>query len=134
MTRTAPLVLALPTAIALLGTGCSCSKKSDAPPPAESATATATVAATPQAATAPGSVGIAECDEYLQKYEECARRSKSGNAVTLKAQRNSFILAASTPEGQRDMKASCRSMLEKLVASKACSGAPASSSAPPKSP
>ncbi len=113
--KTALLALALTVGISLLG----CSKK----PPVSDDEATPTARA---ATVAPGeSVGIAECDEYLQKYKACLKRSGSraaGSLQAFKAQRESYRIAAGTPEGKAGLPATCRAKIEQLAADKACAG------------
>jgi hypothetical protein len=97
--------------LALVLAGCSKSRPpADDDPPADTA-------------TAPDTVGIPECDAYLKKYESCLRRSKSRMAhadAAFKAQRDSFRIAAGTPEGKSTLPAQCKSLHEKLLENPVC--------------
>jgi hypothetical protein len=100
-------------ALALAITCCSKSPPpaDDDPPPAETAS------------TSPDAVGIPECDAYLKKYESCLRHSKSRMAhadAALKAQRDSFRIAAGTPEGKSTLPGQCKSLHEKLLDNPIC--------------
>jgi hypothetical protein len=109
--------------LSLLGAGCS---KKDTPSDAEAATsATAAVQAPLSSSATPAPVGVAECDDYLQKWEACIRRTGALTSLqALKAQRQSFFMAARTPEGKEGLAKTCQSLSDKLATSKACSGAP----------
>jgi hypothetical protein len=87
----------------------------------------------PAASARHRSVGIPECDEYLQRWEACIRRSSlpaAGALQAFKAQRESFRIAAATPEGQATFKEKCRSMIDKLATDKACAGGDSPGGAP----
>lgn len=110
--------LASVLAVALAG----CSKKNDAPAPAETASAAPAV---PPSALIPGTgpVGVPECDEYLRRFEACTNASGSplaGSRPAFKAQRDSFRIAARTPEGKDGLKPLCQKMLDQLSADKRC--------------
>jgi hypothetical protein len=92
----------------------SCCSKS--PPPADDDPPAET-------ASSPDAVGIPECDAYLKKYESCLRHSKSRVAhadAMFKAQRESFRVAAGTPEGKSTLPAQCKSLHEKLLENPIC--------------
>jgi hypothetical protein len=106
------VMLALAVGLVALGGGCaSCSKK-DAPPDDDDPPAAS--------ASAPDkdSVGIAACDAYLHKYETCL--AHTGNLQAMKAQRDSFRIAAKTPEGRTGLKATCKKLLAQLSTNPSC--------------
>ena len=117
-------LLASVAALSLLGAGC----KKDAPPPTETTAEGETSRSTTQPATiaaAPRGVGVPECDQYLRKYEACLRGSSapaSGALLALKAQRDSYRIAAATPEGKSTLKAQCQAQMDRLATDKACAG------------
>ena len=83
-----------------------CQSKSDTAAPAAPSTASvpAPVASTPPAA-APGEIGIAECDDYLRKWDACLATKVTGEAreqvkVALDATREAWKRAIVTPEGK----------------------------------
>ena len=113
--------VALTLALALAPLGAGCSKKNDAPTTAETASAASAVSVPPLAPGAP--VGVAECDENLRKWEACLGTAKSplaGSQPAIKAQRDSFRIAARTPEGKEGLRPLCQSMLARLAADKSC--------------
>jgi len=65
-------------------------------------------------------IGVAECDEYVTKYEACigkmpeAARAAAGDAF--KQQRAAFKQAASTPEGKTAIASSCKQAMEAIKA------------------
>jgi hypothetical protein len=112
MNRALPSIMAL----WLLGVGCT---KKEAP---QEAATTATATSSPRTAAL---VGIAECDDYLQKYEACLRRTRATTSLQgLASQREGFRLAAATPEGKAGLQATCKSLLDQLATVKACADAP----------
>ena len=78
----------------------------------------------PGAAAAGDSVGVAECDDYIKKYEGCLSKmpaaSKAAMDQAFKAQRDSFKQAASTPEGKTALKSSCKQLVDSLASNPAC--------------
>ncbi len=89
--------------------------KTDAPKPADAKT---DVAATGD------SVGVAECDEYIKKYEACltsiaakAPAVEGPMKTAFQAQRDGFKKAASTPEGKATLPGICKQAIETAKAS-----------------
>jgi len=74
-------------------------------------------AATPAATASADKVGVAECDEYLEKYEACIK-SKVPAAVapsleaSITATRNSWKSVAANPQTKGTLAAACTSILE----------------------
>jgi hypothetical protein len=69
-------------------------------------------------ASEPGT-GVAECDEYIKKYEAClttiaskAPQAAPGLKSSFEAQRNAFKSAASTPQGKATLPATCKQAVE----------------------
>jgi hypothetical protein len=106
------LVTVLAVSVALVACGGGASK------PASSAPA----AGAPAAAAAAGepATGVAECDEYIKKYEACLNSigSKAPDAARaamkqgFDAQRASFKQAASTDAGKAALAGSCKTALD----------------------
>ncbi len=96
--------------IAALG----CQSKSETAAPAAPAT-TPVASTTPVAA--PGETGVAECDDYLRKWDACLATKVSGEAreqvkVALDATRDAWKRAIATPEGKAGLAAACREATE----------------------
>jgi hypothetical protein len=76
------------------------------------------------AAAAGDKIGVAECDEYVNKYEGCIKKAGGPAAEAakeaFKAQRDAFKQSAATPEGKAALKASCKSMLDGLATNPMC--------------
>ncbi len=116
-----PVTFWLAVAVATLCAACG--KKNDPPP--EPDTATTSAASSAHAPKNQKPVGIAECDEYLERYEACLQASGAPAArafQALKAQRDSFRIAAGTPEGKAGLGARCRAMIDRLAEDKVCAG------------
>ncbi|MEO8276598.1 MAG: hypothetical protein ABI639_10275 [Thermoanaerobaculia bacterium] len=101
---TLALTLAAATLVAVVG----CKPKIE---PAASA-APAPSATSAPAATA-GEIGVAACDEYLNKWESCLATKVTGDAreqvkVALDASRDAWKRAAATPEGKAGLAAACQ--------------------------
>ena len=69
-------------------------------------------------ATGPNT-GVAECDEYIKKYEAClttiaAKAPQAAPALksSFEAQRNAFKSAAATPQGKATLPATCKQATE----------------------
>lgn len=65
------------------------------------------------------SVGVAECDDYVKKYEACltkvaakAPQVEGSLKTAFEAQRNAIKAGASTPQGKAALASSCKQMLE----------------------
>jgi hypothetical protein len=103
------VVLMLGMGLSSVGVGCS---KDDASKGGEGKAASA------------DSVGVAECDDYITKYEACITKAggpaKAAAETAFKAQRDAFKQGASTPEGKAALKTSCKSMLDGLATNPMC--------------
>lgn len=95
-----------------------CQSKSDTAAPAAPSTASvpAPAASTPPAAT-PGEIGIAECDDYLRKWDACLATKVSAEAreqvkVALDATREAWKRAITTPEGKAGLATACSQAAE----------------------
>jgi hypothetical protein len=112
-----PLILALaPVAVVALVTIVGCKSKTEpvasAAPAASEAPAASAPAATPPVATA-GEIGVAACDEYLNKWEACLAAKITGDAreqvrVALDASRDAWKRAAATTEGKAGLADACQ--------------------------
>ena len=87
-------------------------------------TAPANTTAKTDVAPAGDSVGVAECDEYIKKYEACLTKiaSKAPQAepalkTAFEAQRNGFKTAASTPQGKATLATACKQAIDTAKAS-----------------
>ncbi|HEX8190952.1 MAG TPA: hypothetical protein VF586_21510 [Pyrinomonadaceae bacterium] len=79
--------------------------------------ATPAAASTPAAATsAAGDIGVAECDEFLRKYEACVGKVPAAAQATFKSSmeqwRNSWKQLAANPQTKSTLAAACKSSLE----------------------
>ena len=69
-------------------------------------------------ATASGDkIGVAECDEFIQKYEACVNSKVPETARTmvkanLDSMRNAWKQAAATPQGKAGLATGCKQALE----------------------
>jgi len=94
----------------------SCTKP-DAPANNSSGPAT-TPATTPVASTSGSSdkIGVAECDEYLDKLDTClGKLPEPGRGIaksSLDANRKAWHDAAATPQGKAGLAAACKQALE----------------------
>jgi hypothetical protein len=77
-----------------------------------------------EAAPAGDSVGVAECDEYIKKYEACLTKIAANAPAAqgplkqaFEAQRNGFKSAASTPQGKATLVSTCKQAIETAKAS-----------------
>lgn len=85
--------------------------------PSAPAAAAKAPAASPTPAAAPGEIGVAECDDYLRKWDACLATKITGAAqeqvkVALDATRESWKRATATPEGKAGLAAACRDAAE----------------------
>lgn len=127
--RNAALLLLVVTAAATVG----CQAKHETAAPAASTPAASTAPAAAPAAPAPsaaaGEIGVAACDEYLNKWETCLSTKVTGDAreqvkVALEATRDGWKRAAATPEGKAGLEAACgqaAEMAKMQVAAYGCS-------------
>lgn len=107
-----PIVLCF---LVIAAVGCQ-AKTENAAPAATTAQAATPVASTPPAA-APGETGVAECDDYLRKWDACLATKVTGDAreqvkVALDATREAWKRAMATPEGKAGLAAACREATE----------------------
>lgn len=72
-----------------------------------------------ETAPAGDSVGVAECDEYIKKYEACltkvaakAPQAEAPLKTAFQAQRDSFKTGASTPQGKTALVTVCKNALD----------------------
>ena len=79
---------------------------------------TTNTAATPASTTTTSAAvtGVAECDEYISKYEACVKDKVPANMraqmqTTLDASRNAWKTAASTPQGKATLAKTCTDAL-----------------------
>ena len=134
MIRTTRLALTLGFAIALAACQQSSPPASTATPAAAPAAAPATPAAAPAPAATPAapaatasSIGIAECDDYLNKYQACVE-SKVPEAAratliqSLDQTRAAWRSAIATPAGKDSLAAACKQMRDSARASMSAYG------------
>ena len=86
---------------------------------ASPATTTATPASTTSAA---GDIGVAECDDFLKKYEACVSGKVPAAAqatfkTSLDTWRSSWKQLAGTPSGKAGLATACKSALEQAKTS-----------------
>ena len=67
-------------------------------------------------------IGVAECDEYIEKYEMCITEKvpeaqRAMLKTSFEAQRKSFKDAAATPQGKAGLAQGCKQALEAAKAS-----------------
>ena len=81
-------------------------------------TNTANSGAANSGATASGDkIGVAECDEFIQKYEACINSkvpetARSMVKANLDSMRNAWKQAAATPQGKAGLATGCKQALE----------------------
>ena len=68
-------------------------------------------------AAAPGETGVAECDDYLRKWDSCLATKITGEAreqvkVALDATREAWKRATATPEAKAGLATACREAAE----------------------
>lgn len=83
------------------------------------ASTTATPASTTSAA---GDIGVAECDEFLKKYEACVSGKVPAAAqatfkTSLDTWRSSWKQLASTPQGKAGLATACKSAMDQAKTS-----------------
>ena len=87
------------------------------------ATATPAAASTPASTTsAAGDIGVAECDEFLKKYEACVSGKVPAAAqatfkTSLDTWRSSWKKLAETPQGKAGLETACKSALDQAKTS-----------------
>ncbi len=71
-----------------------------------------------------GSIGVAECDDYIKKYAACIEKmpaaGKSTAEAGFKAQQDAWKASAATPEGKAALKAGCKATLDSLASNPMC--------------
>ncbi len=71
-----------------------------------------------------GSIGVAECDEYIKKYQTCIDKMPAAAKPTaeqgFKAQVDAWKTAAATPEGKAALKTGCKTTLDTLASNPLC--------------
>ena len=77
-----------------------------------------------KAGAAGDSVGVAECDDYIKKYEGCMSKvpaeGKAAMEGAFKTQRESFKAGAATAEGKAALKGTCKTLLDSLASNPMC--------------
>ena len=77
-----------------------------------------------EAAAAGGSIGVAECDEYVTKYTACIGKMPAAAKTTaesgLKTQADAWKASAATPEGKAALKVGCKATLDSLANNPLC--------------
>ena len=62
--------------------------------------------------------GVAECDEYIVKYEACMDKmpamARSAAEPAFKAQRDGFKSAASSPESKKMLVTQCKALTDSI--------------------
>ena len=84
--------------------------------PAATTSTPAATTSSPSTTTASGSgdkIGVAECDAYLAKYEECVsskipQAARASYASTLERTRKQWQQVAATPQGRETLAAACK--------------------------
>lgn len=76
------------------------------------------------AAASGDSVGVAECDEYIKKYQTCIDKmpaaAKPAAEQGFKTQKDAWRTAASTPQGKEGLKTGCKMALDSLANNALC--------------
>jgi hypothetical protein len=75
-----------------------------------------------------GDTGVAECDEYIKKYEACFKNmpaampaeAKKAMEDGFKANRDAIKSGTSTPEGKTAMKATCKQWVDAIAQNPQC--------------
>jgi hypothetical protein len=69
-------------------------------------------------------IGVAECDEYITKYQACVEKmpatSKSTAEAGFKAQIQAWKASSATPEGKAALKTGCKITLDSLATNPLC--------------
>ncbi|MBS2012398.1 MAG: hypothetical protein JST00_05910 [Deltaproteobacteria bacterium] len=70
------------------------------------------------------SIGVAECDEYIAKYQKCIDKmpaaAKSTAEQGFKAQVDAWKTSAATPQGKAALKTGCKATLDALATNPLC--------------
>ena len=106
--------------LVIAAVGCQSQSETAAPAAHVPASAPAPAASTPPA-PAPGEtageIGVAECDDYLRKWDTCLATKVTGEAheqvkVALDATREAWKRATASPEGKAGLATACREAAE----------------------
>jgi hypothetical protein len=77
-----------------------------------------------KAGAAGDKVGVAECDEYITKFQACMGKmpaaAKPAQETAFKQMRDSWKAAAATPAGKEGLKTGCKAALDGLASNPAC--------------
>lgn len=109
-------IVTLSISLAVALTLAACGKKEETAPAAPAASASSTPAAPA------GAIGVAECDNFLAKYEACLADKVPASAraalqQSLEATRAGWKQAVATPGGTEALKSACAQMRETSRAS-----------------
>jgi curli biogenesis system outer membrane secretion channel CsgG len=130
MTRIRPAVLALGLSLVLAA----CQQQSAptaANPPASAPAAASAAAPAPTRDAAPaataGSIGIAECDDYLNKYQACVQSkvpegTRAALIQSLDQTRAAWRTTLAVPGGKDSLAAACKQMRDATKASMSAYG------------
>ena len=96
--------------------GCQSRSETAAPAAPPAASVPGPAASTPPVAAA-GEIGVAECDDYLRKWDSCLATKITGEAreqvkVALDATREAWKRATATPEAKAGLATACREAAE----------------------
>lgn len=71
-----------------------------------------------------GSIGVAECDDYIKKYQACLDKMPAAAKPTaeqgFKVQIDAWKASAATPEGKAALKTGCKATLDALATNPMC--------------
>jgi hypothetical protein len=75
-------------------------------------------------AAAGGTIGVAECDDYIKKYSACIAKMPAVAKTTaeqgFKAQQDAWKASAATAEGKAALKTGCKATLDALASNPLC--------------
>lgn len=83
----------------------------------KSSTSSSTTTTTTTTASAADKIGVAECDEYLTKYENCIKDKvpasvRSTFETSMASARNAYKTAAASPQAKGTLAATCAAALD----------------------
>jgi len=71
-----------------------------------------------------GDIGVAECDDYLKKMNDCLGKmpaeAKAAQEQAFKASKDAWKAAAATPQGKEGLKTGCKAALDALAQNPMC--------------
>jgi hypothetical protein len=74
--------------------------------------------------SAAGAIGVAECDEYIKKFDACLAKmpaaAKPAQEQASKQLRDGWKAAAATPQGKEGLKTGCKAALDSLAQNPMC--------------